>query len=72
LSAAFSLPINGLLMKRVFRWFFPVSQSPIIKDSLKMMQKRVVSVENVEYPIENSFISFNLHSSWRDSTWKIK
>ena len=32
-----------------------------------MMQKRVVSVENVEYPMENSFISFNLHRSWRDS-----
>jgi len=46
-----------------FPLVFPVSKSPIIKDSLKMMQKRVVSVENVEYPIENSFISFNLHRS---------
>jgi len=32
-----------------------------------MMRKMAISVENVEYTIENSFISFNLHSSSRDS-----
>jgi len=64
--------MGGSSCRLEFRLSFLISKRPIIKDSLKVMQKMVVSVEFVEYPIENSFISFNLHSSWRDSTWKIK